>query len=413
MMPDLDILNLLLDRYERSGHCLPGKQSNRRVALSLTRGEYPPYRENDPYTQEINRAVERLAAERLVTFSWRKGYEGWLMDKVYLELDALPKVYTQTGRTPISDTAELLCRLLRQAKDQIKTSWKLRFLDEELSRIEKNLRPSRLLSGDVEQVTAVLNVLQYTEGGAELMRVISANCFRDSKYLERNLFSSLSSIVRAYDPELANYRTADEELLPQSAVLAQLGILTYPEIFEFCGGARLIFAQSEQDTLPFQRGFCLQSENLDSLLEIALDGMDSLLFVENRTNYRHILLQGIRSHQLVILHGGFYSPAKRRFFQMLSSGLPASAEVSFWGDIDLGGFLMFTRLKQSVFPGLVPHRMGLEDYRAYQHCGLKRSPAYLVSLQKQMENGAFDPVFVPAAHAILEDGVTIEQEIML
>ena len=85
------------------------------------------------------------------------------------------------------------------------------------------------------------------------MRVISVNCFHDSKYLERNLLSSLSSIVRAYDPELTNYRTADEELLPQSAVLAQLGILTYPEIFEFCGGVQLIFAQSEQDTQPFRR----------------------------------------------------------------------------------------------------------------------------------------------------------------
>lgn len=245
------------------------------------------------------------------------------------------------------------------------------------------------------------------------MRVISVNCFHDSKYLERNLLSSLSSIVRAYDPELTNYRTADEELLPQSAVLAQLGILTYPEIFEFCGGVQLIFAQSEQDTQPFRRGFCLQSENLDNLTKIVLDRIDSLLFVENRTNYRHILLQGIQSHQLVILHGGFYSPAKRRFFQMLFSDLPASAEVSFWGDMDLGGFLMFTRLKQSVFPGLVPHRMGLKDYRMYQHCGLKRGPAYLVSMQKHLENGAFDPVFNPVAHAILADGVTIEQEIML
>lgn len=415
MAPDLDILNLLLDRYERSGHCLPGKQSNRRVALSLTRGEYPPYRENDPYTQEINRAIERLAAEQLVNFSWRKGYEGWLMDKVYLELDDLSKAkaYARTGRMPVTDTAERLCQLLRQAKDQIRTSWKLHFLDEELSRTGKNLRPSRLLSGNAEQITAILRVLQYTEKGPELMRVISTNCFHDSKYLERNLLSSLSSIVKAYDPELINYRTADNELLPQSAVLAQLGILTYPEIFEFCGGVRLIFAQSELDTLPFQKGFCLQSDNLDSLARIILDSIDSLLFVENRTNYRHILLQGIQSHQLVILHGGFYSPAKRRFFQMLFSDLPASAEVSFWGDMDLGGFLMFTRLKQSVFPGLVPYKMELKDYRMYQHWGLKRGSAYLASMQKQMENGAFDPVFLPIARAILEDGVTIEQEIML
>lgn len=82
MTPELDILNLLLDRYERSGHCLPGKQSNQRVAVSLTRGEYPPYRENDPHTSGVNAAVERLTAEGLVTFACRKGYEGWLVERL-------------------------------------------------------------------------------------------------------------------------------------------------------------------------------------------------------------------------------------------------------------------------------------------------------------------------------------------
>lgn len=413
MTPDLDILNLLLSRYERSGHCLPGKQSHRSVALSLTRGEYPPYRENNPCTQEINQTVHSLAVEGFVTYAWRKGYEGWLLDKVSLNLDALPQAYARTGRTPIADTAKLLCSLLEQAKTQIHTSWKLRFLDDELIRIGKTLRPSRLLSGDVEQVKGILAVLQYTERGAELMRVISVNCFHDSKYLERNLLSALASIVKAYDPELADYRSADDEPLFQNAVLTQLGILTYPEIFEFCGDVHLIFAHSALDTLPFRRGFCLQSENLDSLLKISLNGIDSALFVENRTNYRHILLQGIPSHQLVILHGGFYSPAKRRLFRLLSSALLASTKVSFWGDIDLGGFLMFTRLKRSVFPALVPYRMGLEDYRTYQHHGLERSSSYLAALQKQLEDGAFDPIFIPVARAILEDGVTIEQEIML
>lgn len=413
MTQDLDILNLLLDRYERSGHCLPGKQSNRRIALSLMRGEYPPYRENDPRTQEINAAIERLAADGLVTFTWRKGYEGWLFDKVYLELEALPQVYAKTGRTPVADTANQLSQLVQQTKTQIRMPWKLRFLDEELFRIEKNLRPSRLLSGDLERVKGILTVLQYTERGPELMRVISVNCFHDSKYLERNLLSSLSSIVKVYDPELANYQAADEELLSQNAVLAQLGILTYPEIFELCGSVRLIFAQLELDISPFRKGFCLQSENLDSVVRIGLDDIRSILFVENRTNYRHILLRGIPAHQLVVLHGGFYSPTRRRLFQLLSDALPASIETSFWGDIDLGGFLMFTRLKQSVFPGLIPYRMGLEDYRMYRPSGIKRSATYLASIQKQMENGAFDPAFIPVACAILEDEVTIEQEIML
>lgn len=413
MTQECEILNLLLDRYERSGHCLPGKQSKRRIALAFSRGEYPAYRENDPHTSEINSVIEGLSAEGLISFSWRKGYEGWLLDKVYLELGAVSDVYTKAGRTPISDTAALLRQLLRQAREQICTPWKQRFLDEELSKVEQNLRPSHLLSGPLEQVESILKVLEYTEQGPELMRVISVNCFRDSKYLECYLASRMVSITKAYDPELADYRSADEDLLPKNAVLAQLGILTYPEIFEFCGAVRLIFPEGDLDISLFRRGFCLQSENLSGITKITLDGIQSVLLVENRTNYRHILLHGVPEGQLVVLHGGFYSPRKRQLFQFLAASLSPSAEVRFWGDIDLGGFLMYTRLKKEIFCNLIPHRMGIEDFYAYQSSGSVKNSAYLDSMKKQLERSAFDAVFFPVAHAILETGVTIEQEIML
>jgi len=51
----------------------------------MARGEYSGYRENDPCVIEVNHVVEALAAEGLVSFFWRKGYEGWLLDKVCLE----------------------------------------------------------------------------------------------------------------------------------------------------------------------------------------------------------------------------------------------------------------------------------------------------------------------------------------
>lgn len=410
---DLEILNLLLDRYERSGHCLPGKQSRRRVALSLTRGEYPAYRENDPDTAKINAVLETLAAGGLISFSWRKGYEGWLADKVYLELDALPRVYARTGRSPVSDAAASLRRLLEASGERLRTPWKRRFLDEERARIEKNLRPSRLLPGSLQQAGDILKVLEYTEQGPELMRVVSVKCFRDSKYLERCLRSQLVSITKAYDPELADYRSAGRDILSSSDVLAQLGILTYPEIFEFCGAARLVFPEGESDSSPFRRGFCLQSENLKGVTNITLDTIKTVLLVENRTNYRYILLHGVPEGQLAVFHGGFYSPGKKRLFQLLSAGLPASAEVRFWGDIDLGGFLMYTRLKKEIFPCLIPHRMGEEDYRAYQGSGSHKTAEYLDSLQKQLDRAAFDSVFFPVAQMILNTGVTIEQETML
>ena len=413
MTREQEILNVLLDRYERSGHCLPGKTSNRRIALSLGRGEYAPYRENDPQAEEINYVVQTLAEKKLVSFSWRKGYEGWLLDKVYLELETLPHAYKLAGRTPLTHSAETFLDMVQQAMKSLHTPWKLRFLEDEAERIQKKLRPSRLLPENQAQAEALLAVLQYTERGPELMRVISTNCFHDSKFLEKNLLPSLVSIAKAYEPDLVTYRALDQDILTQSVILKQIGILTYPEIFEFCGDVCLKFTDTTVETAPFQNGFCLQSENLEQITEFGLGRLQTILFVENRTNYRRLVLNGIPGKTLIVHHGGFYSPAKRELFRLIAGNVLPSAKVFFWGDLDRGGFLMFTRLKKELFPTLAPYKMGIDEYEAYQAYGIERTPGYLRTLQQQMEAHQFDVTFAPVAQAILRNGVTVEQEIML
>jgi len=404
------ILHLLLDRYERSGHCLPGKASNRRVGLSMTRGEYPGYRENDPDAEEVNQAVAVLASKGLVTPYWR--YEGWLLDRVCLNLDALDRAYAVIGRVSLAKTAETLLSLIGKAETLIQTPWKLRFLEEEMERLQSNLHPSRLLPEDTAQTEAILKVLQYTENGPELMRVISTGCFHDSKYLERYLLPSLVSITKAYEPEMITYRALGDEDLPRNVVLEQLGILVYPEIFEFCGDIRLIFPESAFSTGAFQNGFCLHSENLRTLIKAELAGIHTLFFVENRTNYRYLVLRGVPEKTLLIYHGGFYSPAKRRLFTMLYNSAP-SAKALFWGDIDLGGFLMFTRLKKNIFHSLIPWKMLLEDFEPYKEYGVERSQTYLDTLRAKLEEEQIDPIFSLTARAIIKERVTVEQEIML
>lgn len=413
MQHDVNILNLLLDRYERSGHCLPGKQSNKRIALTMCPKEYAAYKDNDPDVQEINSAVLEMANEGLVSFAWRKGYENWLLDKVYLELDRVSDAYTRVKRIPLAVTAQSLQQLIQFAQEQITTPWKRQFLSDEYARLCEKLHPSQLLPQDAVLTEAILKVLVYTERGSELMRIISTNCFRNSKYLEKNLVSKLVSIAKAYEPELLKYRAMEEDVLSQNEVLKQIGILTYPEIYEMHGCISLVLAEAVVDTGAFSGGFCLQSENVDSLLNLHLGGTKTVLFVENRTNYRRLVLNGGMEDTLVIFHGGFYSQTKRRFFRMIADNLSTSTEVKFWGDIDLGGFLMFTRLKRDLFPELVPYRMDREEYETYKAFGIERSAAYLDLLRQRMTDESFDPIFNSVAEAIISNGRTIEQEIML
>lgn len=413
MKHDEAILNLLLDRYERSGHCLPGKQSDKRVMLTMSVKAYPPYKDNSPETQNINACVMRLETEGLVSYSWRKGYESWLLDKVYLNLDRLPAAYARIRRTPLTQTAQVLQQLILDAQSRITTPWKLAFLRDEYQRLSDKLRPSHLLPQEPAIADAILRVMIYTEQNPELIRIISTNCFRDSKYLEQHLDSKLVSIAKAYEPELTKHRAMEEDVLSKNEVLKQIGILTYPEIFELHGHIHLMMNNTVIPIGAFQHGFCLQSENAALLQRISLDGIHRILFVENRTNYRHMVTNGGFKDTLIVYHGGFYSKAKRRFFQLLADALPDGTAVQFWGDIDLGGFAMFTRLKRDLFPTLEPYRMGLDDYEAYRKHGLVRSSAYLESVEKQMTEGTFDPRFYHVARAIIQNGQTVEQEIML
>lgn len=413
MQHDVNILNLLLDRYERSGHCLPGRQSNKRIALSMRPKEYAAYKDNDPEAQEINSAVLALANEGLVSFAWRKGYEDWLLDKVYLKLDRLSDAYTRANRIPLAVTAQSLRQLIQFAREQITTPWKRQFLRDEYARLCEKLRPSQLLPQDTALTEAILKVLVYTEQGPELMRVISTSCFRNSKYLEKNLVSRLVSIAKAYEPELLKYRAMEEDVLSQNEVLKQIGILTYPEIYELHGCISLVLPEAVVDTGAFGGGFCLQSENVDSLLRLQLGGTKTVLFVENRTNYRRLVLNGGMEDTLIVFHGGFYSQAKRKLFRIIAENLPASTEVKFWGDIDLGGFLMFTRLKRDLFPELAPYRMDLEEYETFKAFGIERSATYLDLLRQRLTDESFEPIFNSVAEAIIASGRTIEQEIML
>ena len=98
---------------------------------------------------------------------------------------------------------------------------------------------------------------------------------------------------------------------------------------------------------------------------------------------------------------------------MIADNLSTSIEVKFWGDIDLGGFLMFTRLKRDLFPELIPYRMDQGEYETYKAFGIERSATYLELLRQRMTDGSFDLIFNPVAESILAYGRTVEQEIML
>ena len=150
---------------------------------------------------------------------------------------------------------------------------------------------------------------------------------------------------------------------------------------------------------------------MDFIAEIDLTAIRCITFIENKTNYDAYVLSEKQPEELVVYHGGFLSPQRKRLVTLIARAAAETTTIRFWADIDVGGFRMFRHL-QELIPSLMPMRMSGEFVDSFHEHGLARSEAYLSSLRMDMENGKY-PLFRDAIERILNYGVTIEQETFL
>lgn len=155
----------------------------------------------------------------------------------------------------------------------------------------------------------------------------------------------------------------------------------------------------------------MPSTLVSEIVDIELKNICCITFIENKTNYDEYLLAEKQPEELVVYHGGFLSPRKKKLFEKLAAAAGETMQIRFWADIDLGGFCMFENL-QTVFSQLEPMRMEGHFVEQYHKNGLKRPEQYLKKL-KEERNAGRHTLFVDAIDKILQYGVTIEQETFL
>lgn len=216
-------------------------------------------------------------------------------------------------------------------------------------------------------------------------------------------------IAREYDTELA--LACSENNLGAKEQLAFLGIYARPELYELAGNCTVFTSRGSICVGAAPYGLALPSTLVDFITAIDLTGIECITFIENKTNYDAYVLAEKQPDELVVYHGGFLSPQKRRLVTLLAHAAPQTVTVRFWADIDLGGFRMFRHL-QELIPALVPMRMSGECVDSFREHGLKRSDEYLAALKQEAAEGNY-PLFQDAIEKILKYGVTIEQEAFL
>ena len=397
------ILDKLLDKYEKR---VP--TSNKRVRIVFGSGEVEiPSIESEEYDDFRNDMLS-LQSKGFICLDWVEGRKNSLINSVWLNLETVEMSYRYLERENAASKVHAVIRLIDGTLDKIDTEWIFRFLEAARSdMLDKN----KLTGIWSKEHTFLNNFLAAFEGINNLcgksvsMRAFSVKTYGNSKLFEKEIKKYIIPVIKSNEPNLV-----DIDEISDREVLAQVGIIMMPEIFEFCGNVKIRFSDGTVDFSPIVKGACLSSESVSDICHIDIFKTDRIVFIENKTNYSEYCLNDKSEHELVVYHGGFYSPQRGEFFRKLCA--ETDIPVYFWGDIDYGGFKMYTRLKNNIISTLQPLNMDIYSYERYKCGGLKRDDKYISKLQELSDNSDYS-IFNEVIAAIAENKTTVEQESFL
>ena len=384
------ILNRLLDKYENSKHLSEPGTSTRRVMLRVGKKELPEYIYEDAAIRDsYNEAALELEKQHLVQLEWVKARP--VLSTVILRLDRIMPCYAAAERVHPRVRAKQVTDAVRIGLDGVAVPWIAAWREDVCKSADEQMKVPAFCKKDDASLRDSLGALRgYAAlSGSITMRAFSSRCFSDTKYFERNVRDLFLTIARKYDTELA--LACDENELGEREQLAFLGIYARPELYELAGNCTIQTSQGSICIGAAPYGLALPSTLVDFIIEIDLTAIRSITFIENKTNYDAYVMSEKQPEELVVYHGGFLSPQKKRLIASIAHAASETMKIRFWADIDTGGFRMFRHL-QELIPSLTPMRMSGEFVDSFHEHGLARSEAYLSSLRIDMENGKY-PLF--------------------
>lgn len=396
------ILEKLLDKYEERKN-----GSNRRVLLQCSKREAgAPDIESEEYVVFLEQ-MKSLRAAQLIDFDWiRKNH---IIDHIWLNLNHVQDAYAYVNRETMTQQVQNVVQQIDNVLPGIQINWIVQGLEEEKKQLLERNKRFGIWKQPPEWRGKWLDALCYIDrlsGNVVTMRACSVKLYSDSKYFEREIKKTLALWIREHEPILR-----ETEELEEREILSHVGILMMPEVFEFCGNIQMEFSDGLVDFSPMKVGSCILASCVQDIRQISLNGIHRILFIENRTNYAEYCIREKTEDELVVYHGGFYSPQHGEFFRKLHE--PAKQiPVYFWADIDYGGFQMFHRLKSNIILDLQPYRMDVKSFDAHKSHGLNRSEAYFQKLSCLLALTEFS-MFHPVITQMLKEKITIEQEIFL
>lgn len=410
------ILEKLINKYEKSKAFTSG-EFNKRIMLDVTR-------EKDLHRQlekidEKNRFLDVLYTMEkagMLQYSWIKYEEGNLVEKIWLvtEAGSIETCYKILKRISPKEQAKKLTNLIQKYGQELEKETEVyRFMDEMQKELEEKQKLPRFFTEDFKLNEDVLKCLCFMEKNQDeqMERVLSMKLYGDSKYFEKTIKSKVLSILRWIKKQDKEENREDEELL------CEKGISRWPEVMEFTGNLKVVLEDDTRIDYSTQKyGAYINSDTVKCVKKVILKCVEKIVFVENKANYIWYLSHRKTENELVLFHGGCYSPVKGLWFKKIylsSKKQEHNIKYFHWSDIDVGGFRIFVRLRKNIVPELEPYQMDCKTLEDFRKNAIKIEESSYRKILEEMEKDSEYAIFNPVISRMLELDIRLEQESVL
>lgn len=416
------ILQTLLDKYERS---TAYRAESARAHVMLKPADDRELMEELEVPENKASFIETLVwlqKEGVIRFEWVRHEEGNLVQAIHLVMnpEKIAESYKLINRVPKAARVEKLISVILAAlsSGNLERGGNIEcFLKAQYAKMRDTKSVTRFFfdeetGGETDAASLNRELLRFLEAmdqnrmnqrGDCMERVLSSRLYGDSKYFEHFLKSKVISILRSMAPP-EDDRPTDDDLL------GEYGIVRWPEIFEMTGN--LTAVKKDGSRIDFSQETCgayINALTVRELDHVEVRGVRRIIFIENKANYVWYSLNRRGADELVLYHGGCYSPSKKQWFRMVLDAAE-HAEIRHWSDIDIGGFRIFIRLKKELAPDARPWQMDRETLEKYaSHAMPIVQQRYLDSLQRMLEDPEYE-VFHPVIRYMIRHKIRLEQE---
>lgn len=393
------IVDRLLDSYESSSLFAGTNKVAVHISFPFNRSTLPVYFDESSLAyEEIHASMLDLERQGIINIIWKKGKEGHIISKVVLRTEELEKAYASVSRIPkaekIAQNRALLSELRTRCNTPVCQSL-IAYLDDRLKN-GQSVKEFIDLSNLPETELFLTGIARIEQNDRICyIREFSIEHFHDSK-----IFESLSGkIARAM--HLFGEECKEKEL---EEILAEYGVYHTPNYVYFKGDVSLGIGDNTYRIGTLRQGIGISGEDIERIIFQDVSRIRKVMTIENLTTFFRWEEPG----SLMVYLGGYHNNVRRALLKEIYRAIP-NADYYHFGDIDVGGFLIYEDLCRKTGIPFKRYKMDLEHLARYEKYGRALTDNDHARIEKILkENPKIEYADVLAY--MLAAGVKLEQE---